>query len=328
VLRVEGQSMNADIKEGWRAEPLTRFSIQKTTVTLDLVSDGHIREQIQHEIMKRSTLQLLNTGSKTEGPMYHIRSNERNELHILSASLDALETLPVLQTSQEKVFTEIADMVDHVARFKCIESIQNRLASPFLEKYFAVHFEDENKNILDEGALTIPDGGIFKLIFTNTSHIPLYLSVYNLTPLWQVNGLLQSGGGGHYRIVEPKNSTAKHSGKKTLTIGMEISQLLKDKGIRQTEDVLKIFVTARPVTSFHTLELPKLRQYLDPGEQPPKAFRGEGDHLQKDLEDIATSKCMTVKHEDNVEEKRIETQDMENAWIARNFVIRTVSANM
>lgn len=328
VLQVEGQNMNADIKEGWRAEPLTRFSVQKTTVALDQVADGYIRDQIQHEITKQCTLQLSDSNSKKEDPMYHIRSNERNELEILSASLDALATLPALQTSQDNVFTDIADMMNHVARFKFIESTQNRLSSLFLEKYFAVHFEDENKNMIEEGALTIPEGGTFRFVFTNTGHIPLYLSIYNLTPLWQVKGLLQSGGGGHYRIVEPKNSTAEHSGKKTLTICMEISHFLKDKGIRQTEDVLKIFVTARPITSFHTLELPKLRQYHDPGEQLPRALRGEEDHLQKDLEDLATGKCMKVEDEDNVEEKRIETQDMENAWIARNFVIKTVAANV
>ncbi|KAE9363031.1 hypothetical protein N431DRAFT_489969 [Stipitochalara longipes BDJ] len=321
VFQVGGQSMNADIKEGWRAEPLTRFSVQKTTVALDQVADGHIRDQIRHEVTQRHTLQLSDMNSKIEAPMYHIRNNERNELEILGASLDALETLPALQTSQDNAFKDIADMMDHVARFKFIESIQNRLSPPFLEKGFTIHFEDENKNVMEEGALTIPDGGIFKFVFTNTSYMPLYLSIYNLTPLWQVKGLLQTGGAGYYRIVEPKKSAAEESGKKTLTIGMEIPHFLANKGIRETVDVLKIFVTARPVVSFHTLELPKLRQYLAPGEQLPEVPRGQ----QNRLEDLATGKCMKIKDEDNVKERATEIMDIENAWISRNLVIRTVA---
>jgi hypothetical protein len=321
VFQVEGQSTNADIKEGWRAEPLTRFSVQKTAVALDQVADGHIRDQIRHEITQRPTLQLSDKDYKTVAPMYHIRSNERNELEILGASFDALETLPALHTSQDDACKDIADMMDHVARFKLIESIQNRLSSPFLEKRFTIHFEDENKTVMEEGALKIPDGGTFKLVFTNTGYIPLYLSIYNLTPLWQVTGLLQNGGAGYYRVVEPKNSTVEESGKKNLTISMEISQSLKNKGIRKTVDVLKIFVTAKPVISFHTLELPKLKQYLSPGEKPIEALRGQEYHL----EDLATGKCMKIKDEDNVKEKAMEIQDIENAWISRNLLITTVA---
>jgi hypothetical protein len=93
----------------------------------------------------------------------------------------------------------------------------------------------------------------FDLEILNTGKKPLYIHIYDMGPLWQIENMLA----GDCEIIPEKNEAEKYTGMETWTMEMSVPDELVGAGKKSCIDMIKIFVTEEP-TSFAILEMEKL----------------------------------------------------------------------
>jgi hypothetical protein len=90
-----------------------------------------------------------------------------------------------------------------------------------------------------------------ELIVENLGEATLYIYVYDLSPLWQVKGILHAS----YEAIPARNNELRFTGRSSKKIRMTIPSVMS--GCSSCEDIVKVFITSRP-SSFESLELPSL----------------------------------------------------------------------
>ncbi|KAK4690875.1 hypothetical protein P7C71_g6013, partial [Lecanoromycetidae sp. Uapishka_2] len=237
---------------------------------------------------------------------------DRDESHykIFDDTYEEVQNLPSISMNEKKPEISVVNALEHVVKYKLIESLENHIPAPILERSFQISFTDSSDTELDPaGAMEIQDNGKFTIKFHNTSRMPLFLSLHCLNPLWQIDSIYRAGGGPDYYVIQPEDASLKHTGKRRVTITMRIPEELKRKGCRRCDDVLKVFVTAKG-TSFATLRLGKV-----PGCGQEEATRGHSTQLSSFLDGLAAPRRGRVD----------DAQALENEWATRNYVVRTVN---
>jgi hypothetical protein len=105
-------------------------------------------------------------------------------------------------------------------------------------------------------------------------------------------------GEGDFLEIPP---TSHRDSKIELPLTMEVPEYLEEAGQRQSEDIIKIFITNK-AASFPRMVLPKLRD---------SDVRGSCNQLSKFLESFTKGFCDT------------RDSHSEGKWTTRNFLIRT-----
>ncbi len=142
------------------------------------------------------------------------------------------------------------------------------------------------------------------LTFENRTDHPLYLAIFTFSEFWEVRNLLSDSGEDACLAVLPKGDG--ESGKEELPLVISLPDELRDKGQRQTEDVVKIFVTSRS-SLFPGFVLPRHR-CDDKGPNDTKT-RGELDSVERLLKAL-TGDLWGVR-------------DSGSGWTTRSYLIRT-----
>ena len=92
-----------------------------------------------------------------------------------------------------------------------------------------------------------------EIFIENTGSKELYIFIYDMRPSFQVKNLIK----GSYECLPSRNNGLGFTGIFRKKIRMRVPQERIDRGLRNCEDTIKIFVTSLP-TTFDSLELPKL----------------------------------------------------------------------
>jgi hypothetical protein len=110
-------------------------------------------------------------------------------------------------------------------------------------------------------------------VLENLTDHPLYLTLFILTEFWEVHNLVSERGEDICLLVLPR--VGRETGKLELPLAMSVPEELQRRSQKQTEDVVKIFITSQS-SMFPGLLLLKLGH--------DSQLRGEPDPLQKLLQ--------------------------------------------
>ena len=254
LVGIEPTSDLTRAKTGWKATPLTSLSTQKVLVRL-MASVGD-RAQWMAATKQRDTLYLSIEGEEGQPCLFNVTQNTCNEYEILDESHRKIPSLQTIPCGGNEALYRVVDTLAHLSSFKYFERIENRIPKPSLESLFELHLRDGAERDLGKAAIiNAQHGDLLSLTVENLGQKPLYLAIFDLGPLWQINSLLSQSGGPGFRVVEQKSDWC--SGKEEIKWRMKVPEQFTDRGQYQCDDILKVFVTSKP-SSFAPLLLPKV----------------------------------------------------------------------
>ena len=213
--------------------------------------------------------------------------------------------LPTIPIRSSSAISDTVNILDHVAKFKHIERLENRVPNPEFEQHIKIELADSKGHaICSTGNLYVNHGENVELRCLNLSDKPAYLSVINLTPLWRIGNILRQKYGDYKDLPPMRSASIPHvADTRPLKLRMMIPKVLEH--MSKCSDVIKVFVTSRPV-SLSSLCLPALDsrdQVIEP------ATRNSELSLMKLLEYLSP----TTRGSGNAM--------TDECWLTRNFVI-------
>lgn len=135
-------------------------------------------------------------------------------------------------------------ILEHIATFKYIEAIENRTPCSDFERSFKICLESENrKGFGPISTLEVNNEDMLSLSIQNFGTKALYVSVFDMGILWQVDSLTAEDSGGDYVVVPPKNDTNGHAGTALVERMMVVPEWLTERCQETCKDVIKVFVT-------------------------------------------------------------------------------------
>ena len=235
---------SSSLQTGWIAEPLT----------CSYLSDFPVRlaPEISPQNEWRATLEerSLSLGINDEQiPALQVvlRNNTYEILDEYDRKIVNLPAMPRDETDTSRV----CDILEHLARFRMTEDINNKIPKAAFEKSLDVWIKANGKAFAQKEQIEVRHGSIVELVVKNVGESTLHVHVYNLGPLWQIKGLLRAS----YESIPQRNTGLFFTGMSSKKIKMTVPPTMNGYG--SCEDIIKVFVTSQP-TSFDSLELPKL----------------------------------------------------------------------
>jgi hypothetical protein len=299
-----------EVETGWKAKPITHLSPQKVLVH---ISDqaGDIAPWTEAANNKRF-VPIATESAKGRPCLFSVTCNDRNQYEILDCSHQRITSLPTIPRHRKGAITTTVDILEHLATFKYIEGIENRIPNLAFEKSISIRLSNHSREISDASLLLrLKHHGDVTFIAENTSDATIYVHMYNLGPLWQIENLIDNNGGGDYKEVYPKNERERQSGQMKRTIEMTVPECLLSRGQDSCEDILKVFITSNP-TSFSALtmgRIPLLVEEIEGGRTDYNHYNGMSEFLAK-LDKPSRGV------DDNI---------LDELWTTRNFLIRTTA---
>jgi hypothetical protein len=260
------------IKKGsvWKATLVTSLSPRKVHIQLNSNvpdRDGLIQAAKSSNFLVLSRTREINQDAS---PVFQVIMNAKNALEILDATCETIRNLPPISSTRDSNHTTLLNMLDHVAKFKFLEGIENQLPNRSFESSFRLSTLHKSGN---DGFYAVEHEKELVLVLENLTDHPLYLALFLFTEFWEVRNLVSEMGEDTCLLVLPKSG--RETGKLELPIAMSVPEELQKRGQKQTEDIVKIFITSQS-SMFPGLILPKLGH--------DSKLRGEPDPLQKLLQ--------------------------------------------
>jgi hypothetical protein len=284
------------IKKGsvWKASLVASVSPRRTHVELD--KNFRDKEWLVAASQSCRFLVLTEKGRRAENSWYvfHVAMNAQDNIEIQNQDCKTVCNFGPIPATQDGN-TALLNMLDHISRFKFFEGIENQLPSPSFEKSFQLTTAQEPNK---DGFHNVEHESELALMFQNLSDHPLYLAIFIITEFWEVRNMVSERGEDTCLPVFPKSG--EESGMQELPLAMSIPQELQQKGQKETEDIVKIFIT-RQSSMFPGLVLPKLGHN--------DGLRGQGDPLQLTLNELSNTERTG--------------NDGRSEWTTRTYFIRT-----
>lgn len=141
---------------------------------------------------QRRFLHLSTENVEGQPCLFNITRNERNEYEILDVSYQTIIGVPMIRLDRKGALDCAMDLLEHLATFKYIEGIENRIPTAVFEDSFRIHFSDGTGNDLGAaGLVDVNHEDELSLTVQNLSDKPLYVALFNLGPSWQVASLMR-----------------------------------------------------------------------------------------------------------------------------------------
>ena len=304
VTMIDSNAQMMGVTTKCKAKALTAFSSWVMLVGAE--PSIEIEEEWVKTMEKHAYFRLSTAKIESEANIFHIDLNDQNEYQILNQLRKVVYGLPTIPAKDSDSLQRVANILQHLSRFKYLERILNRNPSRDFEASFSVH---SNLVIGEDGFSDISHGRDWEVTFTNLSNKALYLAVFNFTPSWSVVNLVSECGGGDFLVVPPKSE--ENSGEECIEITMEVPDFLHNHGQRQCEDLFKVFATSK-ATHFPTMILPSIVPPIGGSKASTSVHRGR-DELSHFLFNLETS----------FRSPRTSTDDF---WTTRSFLIRTTES--
>ena len=309
ILEPVDPSMNISmVKTAWRATPCTHLSRRAITIELS----PRLQPDQWQEAMAMSRFLISRT--TTQNPSTSLLSvlidiKEETEYQIVNDGGRQIPGLPTVPTSSPSAIKDTINLLDHLAKYKYIESIDNRVPNLDFESTIKTEMATSSgggqRVEEDGGILHVRHGDIVSLRCFNLSQEPAYLVVFDLTPSLRVHNVLKKKYGAFKDVQRFGQGGARSSSDtEPLNIKMGVPKELDARG--ECEDMIKIFVTSRPV-SLASLELEAVDSSVG---QAESNLRDGGDSLLKALEILSPP----TRGPGSI--------FAEGSWLTRSFVIR------
>ena len=288
------------VRNGWHARALSHLSPRNILIA---AQPCPLTDKLRTQIRSLSFLTIIDNrnASGAQTSMFKIVLTDLNQCVIVNEQGRQLPGLGPWAANDLSATTKILDILDHIAKFIYIRALYNRLPAKDLES--AVQIEMLNplsQSIGEEGRLVVKHKDEVKLRCKNLSQQPLYLSIYNLRPSWDVVNIFAGTKFGEWLDLLPNREAL------SIPIEMSIPLHLLSQNAREVDDVFKVFVTTRPIP-FSSLSLPALLKSDQQPETPVQ--RGHDGSLLALLRDLSPP----LRGKDD--------KYSEGQWLVRTFVI-------
>ncbi|KAK4233730.1 caspase domain-containing protein [Achaetomium macrosporum] len=228
------------IESGWKgklATPLPRY-VFSIGILRD-IGDSLVRSHIpgQHPYLHLSHP----PDRKGRACIFNVTVNERNEYEILDGYHQRLWSLPTIPwNDQHPVETHktVLDILQHLARFKYLEEIDNRIPDPAFENSFSLITIPTSEPGVS-GNFEVNHGDEWGFIIENVGETNLYVALLDFGPSWQIADLFSNAYKSGFIVVPPKSNW--DAGREEVRLTMEVPERLRSRGHNQCEDVIKVF---------------------------------------------------------------------------------------
>ncbi|PHH68871.1 hypothetical protein CDD80_7172 [Ophiocordyceps camponoti-rufipedis] len=164
----------------------------------------------------------------SQGGAFHLIVNDERELEIQSREMERIASLPTMRPFVGN--PRYSRLVQHVVAYKYLESLQGPLHVPFLLQFLAGFVPMGNNTA--------------KLRVSNKGSTPLYLTVLNFTPQWEV--------------IVLKRLAMSIDKELSVVLGSKVAEPLRARGVLKCHDVAKAFVTSKPIEHLPDAILPPI----------------------------------------------------------------------
>jgi hypothetical protein len=194
LVEITPKFVTGHVRERWKARPLTHLAPQKVLVRL-MPSVNHQSQWIT-AVKQRRFLHLSTADMEGHPCLFNVTRNEHNEYEILDGSWHKIPSLPTISLDRQGAFDCVVDLLEHLATFKYIEGVENRIPNTSFQDSFRIHLSGGIGDDLGAGLLDVSHEGELSLMVQNANDKPLYLYIYDLGPSWQIESLICENGGG------------------------------------------------------------------------------------------------------------------------------------
>ncbi|KAL9124340.1 MAG: hypothetical protein Q9217_006323 [Psora testacea] len=293
LIEAEAVSSPHQVETGWKARLLTQFS--NWSIPVRITSDVKNEAQWIAAAEQRSSVHLHRADD--EKPcLFHVICNASEAYEILDASHETITALPSLHALRLGAIEGTLAMLEHLAKFKRFESIENRLPSKNFEQSFTIVPNCETEVT---GFYNVSHGGEWQFLVENLSDEALYLTIFDLRPSYQIKNLVSDSDGGFF-VVQPREKFES-------SLEMEVPEYLRGRGRSDCTETIKFFITSKPIC----LPSEVLPEIPHSPENSGEGIRGSSDQL---------SRCLSL-----LEWSLRDAKDdpWNHRWASRNFLIRT-----
>lgn len=315
----------ASVSKGWYAT-LSKPFRAKAQVAL---SQG-IDTTMEHILNQSTWLELVDSiGIVSSLPSFQVRITDRREYAIFIGGTERVQNLPITADSDPDATKRVVLVLEHLAKFANIEGLKNEDISSLIQfnpspetiskdtvsqscrSEFSVVLrskDDANKQLVGNIFQAFDDERV-TITFKNHTAQSLYLTVFDMKPLRQVSKLYPSSDRGYYKEIVPKSENFR--GEVSFTIKMSIPNSLKTGNQSHVDDILKFFITTRPIlTLLEALELPALSERMLVSKRGPNSDQVLLDFLENPYVLGGGG-------------GRLRTENSKDRWTCQNFIIRT-----
>ncbi|KAJ4299756.1 hypothetical protein N0V90_005002 [Kalmusia sp. IMI 367209] len=236
----------SDVYQGWMARPLTQLPPQVFTAQL------HTSDRSDDEWLRVSAelhyMQLSIGDPNVIDCLYNITLDANGHYEICDSLLQPIRAIPSVPSSQIDAKLRVVDILEHIATYKYIEDITNRMPEPSLANSFHAQFRHGNEgDTIKSAIIQVKEGEHFFFEFENRSNDMLYLYLYALGPDWSIEDQMTVFKGGEMVEAKPHDPV-------TIEFEAALPDYFHDLTIENGDEVFKVFVTRRP-DSFASLKM-------------------------------------------------------------------------
>ncbi|RSM05084.1 hypothetical protein CDV31_009718, partial [Fusarium ambrosium] len=188
--------------------------------------------------------------------------NHEDRYQILDNAGKPLSLVPTIPRLHPEAWRKVLAMLEHISKFKYFEGLENQHCPPVFAESFTVYLKltGTETQVASGGLLEVEEDQEAEIVIQNDGKGPLYISVFDMGPLWQNEEIFEETGQ-EFHVIPPKQAKTpnqqEHTGEGRMGLLTSVPGVLRKQGVSSCDDLLKIFISAS-ATSFAALALPKL----------------------------------------------------------------------
>ncbi|KAH8197948.1 hypothetical protein TruAng_007898 [Truncatella angustata] len=197
-----------------------------------------------------------------ERVMFKVGVDDKSIYEIMDIHGVRIAGFPELSANNAGVNQTLLKALEHIATYKFFERLENMNPDSQFESSFSITCNDRVPNY--NGFYEIPHGETLSLTFTNLGTVLKHLAVLSFSSCWEILNLIEDSGNGASLTISPKKPG--ESGEVELPLEMEVPTHMRARGLQQTEDIVRVFITSKP-TTFPLMLLPRIDDELRGGQK-------------------------------------------------------------
>jgi hypothetical protein len=242
----------SSIRTGWNAKALMQASLRRYPIWLSANLTDLDRWQVASR--KRPSLDIHYVDMGKDKFSFYVILNDLGDYEVQDGSSNRISDLLSTSNGYERSPDDILLAIEHLVRFKHVRDITNMQLAAHFRDSFGVQLIGPSGEKFEAGQVVeVGSGDTMTLEVRNKGSKTLYLYVYDLGPRWQVQNILR----GTYEAIPAQDPAGSFSSMTRKKLKMIIPSEMIEKGHKQCEDIVKIFLTTQP-TAFTSLEMPKI----------------------------------------------------------------------
>ncbi|MCJ1328908.1 hypothetical protein MMC10_005585 [Thelotrema lepadinum] len=279
---------------GLKAKLITQFPSWSMPVQVPLETYGQLKAA--RDVDQQRLVEYIAKGPGSKRCVFGVHCNVNGDYEVFDAAFQQIPTLPVIPTSRENALEEVLNLLEHLAKFKHFEAVENRLPDPVFEQSFLIWTDAV---VGTTGSYETNDGESWTFKIKNLCDKAIYLTVFDLYPSWHIKNLLGPSDG-EFLVVEPNDQ-------EEVTIEMKAAEVLSNGGRCDCQDVIKVFITGSAIPFPSTI-------------LAPISLPGGGSGMRSNADQL--SRCLSMLDSTNQGANR---SDWATNWTSRNFLVRTIA---